>query len=125
MIDTIPEARRAADGPRTFSFVEGWADLTARQVHYRNGSQCPLSKREAELLRYLAHLAGRAVSRDQILSEVWRLDPRKTVTRTVDMHIAHLRDKLRDDPAKPRVLFTLHGHGYMLLGDHGRPAQFA
>jgi DNA-binding response OmpR family regulator len=66
-----------------------------------------------ELLRYLAQNAGRAVSRDEILARVWRLDPSGITTRTIDMHIARLREKLRDDTAKPSVVLTVRGKGYM------------
>ena len=66
-----------------------------------------------ELLRYLAANAGRAISRDEILQRVWRLDPRHLETRTIDMHVAHLRDKLHDDPDEPKVLRTVRGKGYM------------
>jgi two-component system, OmpR family, alkaline phosphatase synthesis response regulator PhoP len=99
---------------RALRLPEGWADLTLGQVRYQNGQGCTLSNREAELLRFLAAHVGRPVSRDEILTKVWRLDPRKTLTRTIDMHIAHLRSKLRDDSARPRVLVTIHGKGYML-----------
>ena len=65
------------------------------------------------MLRYLASNAGRAVSRDEILRRVWRLDPNRLETRTIDMHIANLRTKLRDDPENPKVLLTVRGKGYM------------
>jgi len=116
-------SRKSAGGSARadiYRFAGGWADLADGKLHSRSGARVQLSKREAELLRYLARQAGQAVSRDQILLDVWQLDPRKTFTRTVDMHIAHLRNKLGDDPSRPEVLFTLHGHGYMLAGNHRR-----
>jgi DNA-binding response OmpR family regulator len=73
-----------------------------------------LSEREVELLRYLATNPGRAISRDEILLRVWRLDPKRMATRTIDMHIANLREKLRDDAENPRVLLTVRGKGYMI-----------
>ena len=57
--------------------------------------------------------AGRAISRREILSRVWRLDPVGVDTRTIDMTVARLREKLRDDPASPRLLLTVRGKGYM------------
>ena len=54
------------------------------------------------------------MSRDEILERVWRLNPRRLITRTIDMHVAHLRDKLRDNPFSPRILFTVRGTGYMI-----------
>ena len=99
---------------RALWLPEGWADLTLGEVRYQNGQHCALSGREAELLRFLAARAGQPVSRDDILTNVWQLDPQKTQTRTIDMHIANLRGKLHDDSARPRVLLTVHGKGYML-----------
>jgi two-component system alkaline phosphatase synthesis response regulator PhoP len=66
------------------------------------------------LLRYLACHAGRAISREEILSHVWRISPTGVTTRTIDMHVTRLREKLRDDSAEPRVIVTVRGKGYML-----------
>ena len=52
--------------------------------------------------------------RDEILRRVWRLEPRRLETRTIDMHIANLREKLSDDPNNPKVIMTVRGKGYML-----------
>ena len=62
-----------------------------------------LSEREADLLRYLANAPERTVSRDELLQSVWGIDPRGVRTRTVDVHVARLREKLQDDPADPSV----------------------
>jgi DNA-binding response OmpR family regulator len=78
-----------------------------------------LSVREGELLCYLAANADRPVSRDEILQQVWRLNPHRLVTRTIDMHIANLRHKLRDDPAHPKVLLTVRGCGYKFAATNG------
>jgi DNA-binding winged helix-turn-helix (wHTH) protein len=91
----------------------GIADLQRCEMRYPGGNYCRLSLREAELLRYLASNMGRLVSRDELLLHVWHMNPACTFTRTVDMHIAHLREKLRDDPANPRLLFTVYGQGYV------------
>jgi DNA-binding response OmpR family regulator len=66
-------------------------------------------------LACLARKAGTPVSRDEILAQVWRLDPRRTTTRTIDVHVSRLRKKLEDDVDVPKVLITVHGKGYMLL----------
>jgi DNA-binding response OmpR family regulator len=55
------------------------------------------------------------------LREVWGLDPSRVQTRTVDMHVARLRDKLRDT-AEPRVILTVRGKGYM-LGEPGEGSE--
>ena len=92
----------------------GIADLSRSEVRFENGQRAELSEREVELLRYLASNPGRAISRDEILLRVWRLDPKRMATRTIDMHIANLREKLRDDAENPRVLLTVRGKGYMI-----------
>ncbi len=53
---------------------------------------------------YLAGNPGRAISRDELLSRVWGLDPRGVQTRTVDMAVARVRELLKDDPADPRII---------------------
>jgi len=92
----------------------GVADLARREVRFDDGERCELSEREVELLRYLASHPGRAISRDEILTRVWRLDPKHLETRTIDMHVAHLREKLRDNSTEPKVLLTVRGKGYMM-----------
>jgi len=83
-------------------------------VRVDGGEPRVLSEREADLLRYLASNAGRVVTRDELLRNVWRLDPRGVETRAVDMHVARLREKLGDDAEAPRVVVTVRGKGYML-----------
>jgi DNA-binding response OmpR family regulator len=109
--------RRSPERPNTITRIglpEGVADLARCEVRFKNGKRNELSEREVELLRYLAGHAGRAISREEILRRVWRLDPKRLETRTIDMHIANLRDKLDDDPHQPKVLLTVRGKGYML-----------
>lgn len=91
----------------------GTADFARRELRYRDGTRCELSEREIELLRYLASNAGRAIARDELLANVWRINPDGLPTRTIDMHVARLREKLRDDSAQPQVLLTVRGKGYM------------
>jgi DNA-binding response OmpR family regulator len=71
------------------------------------------------LLRYFACHAGRAIGRDELLANVWQIDARGVTTRTIDMHIARLREKLRDTQGEPRVLLTVRGKGYMLARNDG------
>ena len=89
-------------------------EFERREVLRPDGSREGLSERETELLRYLVACAGRAVSRAEILRHVWGLDPRGMETRTVDMHVARLRDKLADCAAEPEVIVTVRSKGYML-----------
>jgi len=88
-------------------------DWARREIRHRGGRRCKLSARETALLACLAGKAGTPVSRDEILWQVWKLDPKRTRTRTIDMHISFLRRKL-DDAEGPSVLITIHGVGYML-----------
>jgi two-component system, OmpR family, alkaline phosphatase synthesis response regulator PhoP len=88
-------------------------DLDRREVRLREGASHPLSEREAGILRYLAANCGRAVDRNELLHRVWGLNPRGIETRTVDMHIARLREKLGDES----IVQTVRGKGYM-LGEH-------
>ena len=71
-----------------------------------------LSEREADILRYLAANRTRAVDRDELLQRVWGLDPTNIETRTVDMHIARLREKIGE-----HMIETVRGKGYMLARD--------
>lgn len=93
---------------------DGAVDFERCEVRFSDGSRVELSERERELLRYLARHAGRAVAREELLANVWQIDPRGASTRTIDMHIARLREKLRDHADEPRVLVTVRGKGYML-----------
>jgi len=109
--------RRSPERPTDVAeikFAGGVADLARCEVRFDDGHRVELSERERELLRYLAGNAGRAISRDEILARVWQLDPRGVETRTIDMPVARLREKLRDDRAKPSVILTVRGKGYML-----------
>jgi DNA-binding response OmpR family regulator len=109
--------RRAPERPplvRRLAFEGGQADLERNEVRFDDGARCELSDRERQLLHYLASHAGRAVSREELLARVWGLNPAGITTRTIDMHIARLRDKLHDGPGSPRIVLTVRGQGYML-----------
>ena len=108
--------RRSAERPadlKQLALPGGVVDLARREIRRKAGGREELSQLEADLLRYLACSAGRAVSREELLQRVWRLDPHGLDTRTVDMHVARLREKLGDDGADPKVLLTVRGKGYM------------
>ena len=108
--------RRSPERPSQLDGVTipgGRVDLARREVRFDDGPRTELSEREVELLRYLASNSGRAVAREEILANVWRISPRGVTTRTIDMHVARLREKLRDDPASPAILLTVRGKGYM------------
>jgi len=89
-------------------------DLRGIQVT-RRGSALYLSAREFQLLRYFVEHPGVTLSRDEILKEVWNYDA-STFTRTVDVHVASLRQKLEDDPKRPQLILTAPGLGYKFAG---------
>ncbi|NLE37101.1 MAG: response regulator transcription factor [Pirellulaceae bacterium] len=95
----------------------GRIDLARREVCFDDGRRDELSEREADLLGYLAAHRGRALSRDELLANVWRIPPRGLTTRTIDMHVARLREKIERDPARPAVIFTVRGKGYRFARD--------
>jgi DNA-binding response OmpR family regulator len=114
--------RRSAERPtdiREITIPGGTVNLSRREVQLDDGVRHELSEREVELLRYLAANGGRAVSRDEILSRVWGIDPVGVMTRTIDMHIARLREKLGDDSADPKLILTVRGKGYMFADGKG------
>jgi DNA-binding response OmpR family regulator len=97
----------------------GTIDMARREVRFDDGRREELSEREIELVRYLAANSGRAISREEILSSVWRISPKGITTRTIDMHVARLREKLGDDGAEPAILLTVRGRGYMFAEHAG------
>lgn len=79
----------------------------------RNGQPVYLSAREFQLLRHLMEHRGVTLSRSDLLHEVWGYED-GTYTRTVDVHIASLRQKLEQDPKRPELIVTVPGMGYKL-----------
>jgi DNA-binding response OmpR family regulator len=107
--------RRSPERPCDVTKVEipgGTVDLERREVTFDDGARADLSEREADLLRYLAANASRAVTRDELLAHVWRLNPRGVTTRTIDMQVARLREKLGATEERP-IIRTVRGKGYM------------
>ncbi|MDR2429684.1 MAG: response regulator transcription factor [Puniceicoccales bacterium] len=92
----------------------GTADFERRLVQFDKGGETPLTEREYELFRYLATHPGRIITRDEILQRIWKLDPRAVETRTIDMTIARLRDKIRDRNCT--IIQTIRGRGYQFTG---------
>ncbi|HEX4065671.1 MAG TPA: response regulator transcription factor [Acidobacteriaceae bacterium] len=79
----------------------------------RGDEPIELTTREFQLLRFMVDHRGSVLTRDQLLREVWGHEP-GTVTRTVDVHIASLRQKLERAPKKPELIITVAGVGYKL-----------
>ncbi|HVN04322.1 MAG TPA: response regulator transcription factor [Bryobacteraceae bacterium] len=97
-----------------FQFGALRVDLRRTEVT-RHGKPVTLSAKEFQLLRYLVEHRGTTVSRETLLSEVWGYGG-VTSSRTVDVHIAWLRQKLEEDPRQPQWILTVHGMGYKLAG---------
>ncbi|MDR2981542.1 MAG: response regulator transcription factor [Puniceicoccales bacterium] len=95
---------------RRIALPGGNADLDKRIIRFDDGEETPLTEREYELLRYLGTHPGRIISREEILQRVWKLDPRAVETRTIDMTIARLREKIRDHNCN--TIQTIRGRGY-------------
>jgi two-component system alkaline phosphatase synthesis response regulator PhoP len=81
----------------------------------RAGAAVDLSAKEFHLLRYFIEHRGAAISREELLSEVWGYQATPS-TRTVDVHIAWLRQKLEPNPRVPQYILTVHGMGYKFVG---------
>lgn len=98
----------ATAGVQRFGSVQ--VDLRGTTVT-RDGNVVPLSAREFQLLRYFVEHRGTTLSRDVLLKEVWSYST-EAFTRTVDVHVASLRQKLEEDPKKPTLIVTVPGLGY-------------
>jgi two-component system alkaline phosphatase synthesis response regulator PhoP len=95
-------------------FGEIMVDFRSAEVT-RAGKQVDLSAQEFRLLRYFIEHRGATLSRNTLLDEVWGYDAMPT-TRTVDVHVAWLRQKLEQNPRRPVYIVTVHGLGYKFLG---------
>lgn len=85
-------------------------DLDGHQVYCR-GQEVELQPKQFDLLKYLMQNRGTVLTRDQLLQNVWGYDYVGD-TRTVDVHVRWLREKLEEDPANPRLIQTVRGVGY-------------
>jgi two-component system alkaline phosphatase synthesis response regulator PhoP len=112
--------RGAASSPsspplgETYAFGDVAIDFRKAEVT-KSGHPLDLSAREFKLLRYFVEHRGAALSRDELLNEVWGYNAMPS-TRTVDVHVAWLRQKIEDNPRHPEYIHTVHGLGYKFLG---------
>ena len=81
----------------------------------RNGEPIELSAREFQLLRYFIEHRGATLTREELLNEVWGYNAMPS-TRTVDVHVAWLRQKIEPTPRHPQFILTVHGLGYKFAG---------
>ena len=107
-------AVRAASGSvDTFQFADITIDFRKAEVN-KAGQPLDLSAREFKLLKYFIEHRGAALSRDELLNEVWGYNAMPS-TRTVDVHVAWLRQKIEDNPRHPQHILTVHGLGYKFV----------
>jgi len=99
---------------KTYEFDGIQVDFTKGRVT-KKGQATDLGERECRLLRYLVERKGAVLSRDELLQEVWGYKS-IPLTRTVDVHVAWLRQKIEDDPKNPQYIVTVHGQGYRFSG---------
>ncbi len=110
----LRRAPRPRDEAPAASFRIGSATVRPERFELeRSGETVPLTAKELRLLQFLHERRGRAVSRGEILEEVWELHP-DTQTRVVDTFVLRLRKLIEDDPARPARLVSVRGYGYRL-----------
>ena len=115
--EPVAETGRAlmAPGPRAPLRVGDLVIDPVQREARRNGRAIHLKRREFDLLYYLARHAGTVVPRSRLLDAVWPEDlPAGSDSRTVDVHVHRLRDRIEPHPSKPRYLHTVRGLGYVL-----------
>jgi two-component system, OmpR family, alkaline phosphatase synthesis response regulator PhoP len=106
---------RSGQGVHQFGSIR--VDLRRGEVT-RDDKPLYLSAREFQLLRYFIERAGSTIPRAELLRSVWGYES-GTLTRTVDMHVASLRDKLEENPRHPVLMVTVPGVGYKFMGSRG------
>jgi two-component system alkaline phosphatase synthesis response regulator PhoP len=105
--------QKNTNSPDSFSFGDVAIDFKSAEVA-KNGAPVELSAMEFKLLQFLIENRGAVHSRNQLLDEVWGYDAMPS-TRTVDVHVAWLRQKLEDNPKYPQFIQTVHGFGYKFV----------
>ncbi len=112
-IEAILRRAPATPANDNASFGDVSVDFRKAEVA-KSGKRLDLSAREFKLLRYFVEHRGATLSRDELLNEVWGYNSMPS-TRTVDVHVAWLRQKLEDNPRHPQFIITVHGLGYKFI----------
>lgn len=101
-------------------------DFQRREIRWPGHEPIELSEMETALLSFLAANHQRAVTRDELLARLWGIGPQGIETRTIDMHVARLRSKLKDPSGRkaPEAILTVRSQGYM-AGPDLRPLNTA
>jgi two-component system, OmpR family, alkaline phosphatase synthesis response regulator PhoP len=113
LLRRAPAAELPAE-PDVYRFGDVRVHFRSAEVE-RNGQPVELSALEYRLLRYFIEHRGATLSRDELLNEVWDYDVLIS-TRTVDVHVSWLRQKLEPNPHHPQFFLTIHGLGYKFVG---------
>ncbi len=111
----LRRAPAVADGPRGARLGRARLDFHRHEVRWPCGTRVELSEMESAILSYLLLHRDRAVSREDLLANVWGIAARGLETRAIDMHVARLRAKLRDPSGAPTpdAVVTVRARGYM------------
>jgi DNA-binding response OmpR family regulator len=109
--------RRASKSPEAVESAEfGDVEMNFKTFEAKKGGRAlELSPREFKMMKYFVEHRGEVVTRDQLLDHVWGYEG-LPLTRTVDMHIAKLRQKIEDTPSDPHHVITVHRVGYKFTG---------
>ena len=110
------EYRQSPEQPRAIAVGELVIDPDGCRAS-KNGRDMELTAREFEILYYLGQNIGRVISRERLYETIWGEDS-FGCDNTIMVHIRHLREKLEDNPAKPRYIITMKGLGYKLVNPH-------
>ena len=113
-LDRADAASIPVEEPETLSFNNLLLDVTRHEA-FLNGASLALKPKEFELLLYLARHKGQVLSRDYLMEQVWGWSF-SGGSRTVDVHMRWLREKIEANPAQPRRLVTVRGVGYRFEG---------
>lgn len=102
--------------PQQFYTFDDYTIDVRRMQLFRGAAVVDIPTREFQLLQYLIAHRGSIVSRSELLQAVWGYDALPAATRTVDTHIAWLRQRIEPNPKVPRYIQTVHGEGYKFVG---------
>jgi DNA-binding response OmpR family regulator len=120
LLERIKAVLRRTDPARavgqTFEFGDLDVDIAALKIKRRE-KEIEITRREAGIIRHFAANPNRVISREELYKEVWNETMTELGTRTVDMHIAKLRNKIEQNTADPQIIKTVRGAGYKYEND--------